>query len=160
MITNPWLAQFARTWQFTRSMTYDFLKALNDEQLSLCPHEEFGTYGKLIRHIGDVQDLYIQSLETGVADFSKKRKDRSMERSVGLLEKYLKEQDNRLYDALSAYDKDPVKEYIQWPTTKLSVLEHLFLLPQHEAIHQGQFSVSARQKGIVLPKSWVDNWGL
>jgi uncharacterized damage-inducible protein DinB len=160
MISNPWLAQFARTWQFTRSLTYDFLKVLTPDDLSYSPQLEFGTFGKLIRHVGDVQAVYVHALETGHADFDKKLKDKTMEGSLERLEKYLKEQDKALYDALSKYDKDPIKEVIVWPTTKLSVLEHLFLLPQHEAIHQGQWSLAARQAGIDLPKSWRDNWGL
>jgi uncharacterized damage-inducible protein DinB len=160
MITNPWLAQFARSWQFTRSLTYDFLACLHDENLAYSPQLEFGTIGKLIRHVGDVQAVYAEALATGTADFSRKRRDYSMESSLERLNSYLKEQDKSLYDILSGYQKDPLKELIQWPTTKLPVLEHLFLLPQHEAIHQGQWSLAARQAGIDLPKSWKDNWGL
>jgi len=160
MITNPLLAQFARSWQFTRSLTYDFLDGLSEEHLSYSPQLEFGTIGKLIRHVGDVQGVYAQALESGTADFSKKRKDYSMETSLDRLQKYLKEQDSSFYDILSKYSKDPLTEQIQWTTMKMSVLEHLFLLPQHEAIHQGQWSLAARQAGIDLPKSWKDNWGL
>jgi uncharacterized damage-inducible protein DinB len=160
MISNPWLAQFARSWQFTRSLTYDFLKVLTEENLSYSPQLEFGTFGKLIRHVGDVQGVYIEALKSGNADFSKKRQDHSMETSLERLEKYLKEQDDKLYAALADYKKDPIKEQISWPKTKLSVLEHLFLLPQHEAIHQGQWSLAGRQAGIELPTSWKDNWGL
>ena len=76
------------------------------------------------------------------------------------LEDHLRAQDNYLYDTLSKYDKDPIKHQIAWHTTNLSVLEHLFLLPQHEAVHQGQWSLAARQAGIDLPKTWVDNWKL
>ena len=160
MISNPLLAQFAKTWQFTRSLTYDFLHAIKEENLSYSPQLQFGTLGKHFRHLGDVQECYIKALATGRADFSKKRMDKSMEGSLKRLEDYLREQDKLLYDALSKFDKDPIKEEIQWATTKMSVLEHLFLLPQHEAIHQGQWSLAARQAGIDLPKSWVDNWGL
>lgn len=160
MISNPWLAQFAKSWQFTRSLTYDFLHALTEENLSYSPQLEFGTLGKQIRHIGDVQECYIRALETGKVDFSKKRMDFTMEKSLKRLEDYLREQDNYLYEALAKFDKDPIKSEIAWETCKLSVLEHLFLLPQHEAIHQGQWSLAARQAGIDLPKSWVDNWNL
>lgn len=160
MITNPWLAQVARTWQFTRALTYDFLHVLTDENLLYSPQLEFGTIGKLIRHVGDVQEVYTNALQTGQADFSQKRKDFSLEKSVERLQKYLKDQDRYLYDTLSKYEKDPLKELITWPSTKLPVLQHLFLLPQHEAIHQGQWSLAARQAGIDLPKSWKDNWGL
>lgn len=160
MISNPWLAQFAKTWQFTRSLTYDFLKVIEDQDLLYSPQLEFGTLGKQVRHLGDVQECYVRALENGVADFSKKRMDLSMETSRSRLEEHLRQQDNYLYGTLSKYDADPVKGEIKWPTTKLSVLEHLFLLPQHEAIHQGQWSLAARQHGIDLPKSWVDNWAL
>jgi uncharacterized damage-inducible protein DinB len=160
MISHPWLAQFAKTWQFTRSLTYDFLKVLNEQDLSYSPQLEFGTFGKQIRHVGDVQECYLQALETGMADFSKKRMDLTMEQSLPKLEAHLRQQDVRLYDLLSKFDGDPINQMIAWPTTKLSVLEHLFLLPQHEAIHQGQWSLAGRQHGIELPKSWVDNWAL
>lgn len=160
MISNPWLAQFAKTWQFTRSLTYDFLKVLNEQDLSYSPQLEFGTIGKQIRHVGDVQECYLHALETGVADFSKKRMDLAMEQSLAKLEAHLRQQDLRLYDLLAKFDRDPINQMIVWPTTKLSVLEHLFLLPQHEAIHQGQWSLAARQHGLELPKSWVDNWAL
>lgn len=160
MISNPWLAQFARSWQFTRSLTYDFLKVLSEDDLNYSPQLEFGTIGKLIRHVGDVQGVYTAALASGKADFDKKRRAVEVESSIEKLEQYLKQQDKALYDALSNYGKDPITETIEWPTTKLSVLEHLFLLPQHEAIHQGQWSLAARQAGIDLPKSWRDNWGL
>ncbi|SRR5579875_116090 len=160
MIPNSVLARFAKTWQFTRSLTYDFLKVLNEESLSYSPHPAFGNLGKQIRHLGDVQECYVRALETGVADFSRKRMDLSMESSLEKLTHHLREMDNYLYDALSKYTADPLKQEIKWPTTRLSVLEHLFLLPQHEAIHQGQWSLAARQHGIDLPKTWVDNWAL
>ena len=160
MISNPWLAQFARSWQFTRSLTYDFLHCLTEENLSYSPQLEFGTLGKHFRHIGDVQECYVKALETGKVDFSKKRLDFTMEGSLKKLEDHLRAQDNYLYDTLSKYDKDPIKHQIAWHTTNLSVLEHLFLLPQHEAVHQGQWSLAARQAGIDLPKTWVDNWKL
>lgn len=160
MISNPWLAQFAKTWQFTRSLTYDFIHSLKDEDLLYSPQLEFGTLGKQLRHVGDVQECYVKALETGKADFAKKRLDVSMETSLTRLEEHLKEQDQYLYRVLASFDKDPIKEPVEWETTRMSVLEHLFLLPQHEAIHQGQWSLAARQAGIDLPKSWVDNWGL
>jgi uncharacterized damage-inducible protein DinB len=160
MISNPWLAQFAKSWQFTRSLTYDFLHVLSADNLTYSPQLEFGTLGKQIRHIGDVQGCYVDALGTGQVDFSKKRMDKTMEGSAEKLEAYLREQDKYLYDTLSKYDKDPIKDEIKWHTCNLSVLEHLFLLPQHEAIHQGQWSLAARQAGIDLPKSWVDNWNL
>lgn len=160
MISNPWLAQFARTWQFTRSLTYDFMHVLKDEQLAYSPQLQFGTLGKQLRHLGDVQECYVKALDTGVADFSNKRMNVSLETSLKGLESYLHEMDGFLYDKLASFDKDPVREQIQWKGTKMSVLEHLFLLPQHEAIHQGQWSLAARQAGIDLPASWVDNWGL
>ena len=160
MISNPWLAQFAKTWQFTRSLTFDFMHCLTDDDLLYSPQLQFGTLGKHLRHIGDVQECYVKALESGKADFSKKRMDASMETSLSKLEEHLKEQDEFLYKTLSGFNKDPLKEQIQWESTKMSVLEHLFLLPQHEAIHQGQWSLAARQAGIDLPKSWVDNWGL
>jgi uncharacterized damage-inducible protein DinB len=160
MISNPWLAQFAKTWQFTRSLTYDFIHCLKAEDLSYSPQLEFGTLGKQLRHVGDVQECYVKALESGKADFSRKRLDHSMEGSLERLEEHLKEQDQYLYRVLSEFNKDPIKEQIQWEKTRMSVLEHLFLLPQHEAIHQGQWSLAARQAGIDLPKSWVDNWGL
>lgn len=160
MISNPWLAQFAKTWQFTRSLTFDFLHCLTEENLLYSPQLQFGTLGKHLRHIGDVEECYVKALESGKADFSKKRMDASMETSLSRLEEHLKEQDEFLYKTLATFNKDPLKEQIQWESTKMSVLEHLFLLPQHEAIHQGQWSLAARQAGIDLPKSWVDNWGL
>jgi len=160
MISNPWLAQFAKTWQFTRSLTFDFLHCLTEENLLYSPQLQFGTLGKHLRHIGDVEECYVKALESGKADFSKKRMDASMETSLSRLEEHLKEQDEFLYKTLATFNKDPLKEQIQWASTKMSVLEHLFLLPQHEAIHQGQWSLAARQAGIDLPKSWVDNWGL
>ena len=160
MISNPLLAQFAKTWQFTRSLTYDFLHCLKEEDLLYSPQLQFGTIGKHIRHLGDVQHCYVKALETGKADFSKKQMDISMETSVERLENHLREQDTYLYNELSKFNKDPIKEEISWHTCQMSVLEHLFLLPQHEAIHQGQWSLAARQAGIELPKSWVDNWGL
>lgn len=160
MISNPLLAQFAKTWQFTRSLTYDFLHALKEEELKYSPQLEFGTLGKQLRHVGDVQECYIKALATGKADFSKKRMDISMEVSLKKLEDYLREQDSHLYAALAKFNKDPIKEEVAWKTCRMSILEHLFLLPQHEAIHQGQWSLAARQAGIILPKSWVDNWGL
>ncbi len=160
MISNPWLAQFAKTWQFTRSLTFDFIHCLTEENLLYSPQLQFGTLGKHLRHIGDVQECYVKALESGKADFSKKRMDASMETSLSKLEEHLKEQDEYLYKTLATFSKDPLKEQIQWESTKMSVLEHLFLLPQHEAIHQGQWSLASRQAGIDLPKSWVDNWGL
>jgi len=160
MISDPWLAQFAKTWQFTRSLSYDFIHVLKEEDLLYSPQLQFGTLGKHLRHVGDVQEIYVRALETGQVDFSKKRMDHTMESSLKRLEEHLREQDNYLYATLASFQKDPIKEQIAWPTTKLSVLEHLFLLPQHEAIHQGQWSLAARQAGIDLPKTWVDNWNL
>src|SRR5438270_6776378 len=58
------MAWINEIWTFTRGLTNDLLGALDDEALGYSPGSGLGPSWKQFRHVGRVQENYVEALET------------------------------------------------------------------------------------------------
>jgi uncharacterized damage-inducible protein DinB len=142
-------------WKLFRNLTYDLLESLAEKNLIETVGKNMGSLGKQFRHLGDVQLCYNEAIKTGKIDFSKYRRDYSIENSKLKLRQFLEEMDEEMY---SLIEKNNTVE-IDWGFTKISLIEHLDFLIQHEILHQGELIVYIRSLELRFPKSWEELWG-
>lgn len=148
------LEQWAAEWAHTRQLTYDLLAALPYAVLNFSPHPEFGTFARQIRHIGDVQACYLMGLDTAKMDFGARPHQRALEQSKDHLERYLRDLDVQLTQALRSLGGEGAVRHIAWEDEEITVLQHLMRLLQHETLHHGMLALYAKVADLPLPPSW------
>lgn len=143
-------------WKFYRQMTVDLLDSLPENALSFSVGEGMGILAKQFRHLGDIELCYVEALRFGVMDFSRQRKDYSIESSKDRLREFLFEIDDALSNTLEMIE---LEKTIAWGEEQLSLAEHLSALVHHETLHQGELIVYVRVQSLSFPPSW-SAWGL
>ncbi len=152
------IRQWVETWQQTRTLTYDLLRALPYAVMNFSPHPEFGTLARQIRHAADIQACYIAAVRSGKMDFSIQPKKRALEQSKENLEAYLRQLDEELVTVLHDLTPEQHARSIDWGTEKLTLLQHLMGLLQHETLHHGMWAFYAKIADLPLPQTWKDTW--
>jgi uncharacterized damage-inducible protein DinB len=152
---NKGLKKILDKWKEMRRLTLDLLEAIPEDKLNFTVGKNMGTIGKQYRHIGDVQLCYVEAIKTGKIDFSKYRRDYSIENLKQKLKLFLKEINDEM---LKEIKKNPDAE-IDWFEEKLDLKDHVNALIQHEILHHGELIVYIRTLGLKFPKSW-EMWGL
>lgn len=150
---NPKYQSIIAEFHWARGLCLDLLKALHDEQLHNQPVPKSGSWGKQFRHLGRVQENYIQAIKTGTTIFSPEGCTYSGQITKTSLLEYLKRLDDEL---LSSLHSPPPS--INWFGEIWSVERHLQAMISHEILHHGQLILYARVGGVKLPKSW-EAWG-
>jgi uncharacterized damage-inducible protein DinB len=143
------------SWKLIRNLTYDLLESLPESMLNKTVGKNMGTIGKQFRHIGDVQLCYNYAIKNQKIDFSNYCRDYSIENSKLKLKQFLEEMDEQMYNTI---EKD-INNEIDWGFTKISLIEHINFLIQHEILHHGELIVYIRTLGLKFPKSWEEIWG-
>ena len=143
-------------WQMMRKLTLDLLESLPEDKLKLSIGKNMGTLGKQFRHIGDVQHCYNEAIKTGKIDFTKYKRDYSIESSKQKLKQFLNDMDKEMLDLIEK-NKDKL---IDWEFAKIPLIQHITYLIQHEILHQGELIVYIRTLGFEFPESWKETWGL
>jgi len=143
------------SWKMIRNLTYDLLESLPELMLKKTVGKNIGSIGKQFRHMGDVQLCYNKAIKTCKIDFSKYRRDYSIENSKVKLKQFLEEMDEEMYGLI---EKSNDIE-IDWGFAKISLIDHLNFLIQHEILHHGELIVYIRSLDLRFPKSWEDIWG-
>jgi len=114
-----------------------------------------GTIGKQFRHIGDVQICYTKAIKTGKIDFSRYRRDYSLETSKERLKTFLQEVNQEMLKLIE--ENQDAK--IDWFGEEWNLKQHIKALIEHEILHHGELIVYIRTLGLKFPKSW-ELWGL
>ena len=139
-------------WNWTRGLTYKFIDSIPPEKLSFSPSREFGSTGKQLRHMGAVQECYLQGMTAGKIDFSKRRRDEAIEKSAGLIVKYFQKLDTDLKQLLESIGDNDLEKEIEWivweDLPNPSLYQVLNYMNQHEIFHQGILQLSASVAGF------------
>ncbi len=143
------------SWKLFRNLTYDLLNSLPEKMLEKTVGKNMGSIGKQFRHLGDVQLCYNEAIKTLKIDFSKYRRDYSIENSKIKLKQFLEEVNKEMYELI---EKNNNIE-IDWGFTKVSLIDQLSFLIQHEILHHGELIVYMRSLELRFPKTWEDMWG-
>lgn len=155
-IMSPKLQRFLSQWKFDRDMTIDLLRSLSNEDLNLRPGHNVGEFWKQFRHLGRVQENYMDALETGTVQFESTGAYSGAPDGTALLE-YLNGLDQRLGEQLSMLDETRL---IDWfGEEQITAFDHLLRMMGHETLHHGQLIVYCKLLNKPFPASWKV-WGL
>jgi uncharacterized damage-inducible protein DinB len=148
---------FRRHWEFVHAMTLDFANEVPDASWEYSPHPRFAPVCKQLRHVVCVRSLYNETLTVGKADWAKKHDHYTGGLSRDELARALIQKHDDLLAILDRSDDTLVVEFIGRP---YNFAEFAHVMVQHEAIHQGQWSLYASLAGFETPLRWRLNWGL
>ncbi len=99
----PWL-------EGSREMRLQVLDILSDADLAFSPGGYNSTLGALLREMGDIEHSYIQSLKTGVQDWTYHNTEAGLESSVTRLKAWYQRLDDELQATVSAFsDEDLIR---------------------------------------------------
>jgi uncharacterized damage-inducible protein DinB len=150
------LSHFESQWKLLRGLSRDLLLSLSDDELKMSPGANLGPWWKQFRHVGRVQENYLNALATGTMKFGFEGTSYTGDPSNRSLDAYLERLDRRL----AALIKDgSTREAVNWFGEPKSVDQHLLYLADHELLHHGQWIVYRKFLGGPFPKSW-HLWGL
>ncbi len=139
-------------WEWTRSLTLKYIESVPDDKLSFSPGHGFGTLGRQLRHMADVQECYLKGLETGEIDFKKKRKDYMMETSKAKLLAYVKELDEKLKSLMKNLEEEDLNKPVKWQVWENlpdpTIFQAITYMTQHEIFHQGILQLYAALAGF------------
>jgi uncharacterized damage-inducible protein DinB len=147
---------FKSEWKFTRGLTLELLNSLTDAELSQTPSPELGPFWKQFRHVGRLQECYMEALNTKKIKFDYRNKRYRSGCSKNALKAYLRALDRELVQTFEGVDSDAT---IGWEGEMVSVFQHLMRMLAHEILHHGQWIIYARLMGKQLPPGWKA-WGV
>ncbi len=147
---------FSSAWSFTRGLTRDLLDEMSDSDLLFLPGPQLGAFWKQFRHVGRVQECYIDALSTGKIDFSPEGKSYDQGPSKKWLIEYLNRLDKTLFELIEALDWEAEMD---WFGEDVRIFEHMMRMVTHETLHHGQWVVYMRLMNKAFPDSWMV-WGL
>lgn len=147
---------FKSEWTFTRGLTLELLDSLTDAELGNAPGPGLGPFWKQFRHVGRLQECYLEALNTKRIRFDYGNKRYQGGCSKGALKAYLQELDREL---LHATEKLDWNLSVDWEGKPVSVLQHLMRMVAHETLHHGQWIFYARLMGKKLTPGWKA-WGV
>ncbi len=148
---------FRKHWEFMHAMTLDFAREVPDATWEFSPHPRFAPFCKQLRHVVCVRGVYNDGLASGRADF-----DRKHEHYTGGLDREslvaaLASKHDKLLTVLDTIDTGRAIESFG---RTFPFAEFAHVMTQHEAIHQGQWSVYASLAGFETPLRWRLEWAL
>ena len=147
---------FTSQWRFVRSLTNDLLESILDEDLLKTPALALGPWWKQFRHMGRVQENYLQAIDTGTVRFGFEGTSYKDGAAKNKLKEYLGNLDKRLNTVVESGKETSA---INWFGERKSLAQHLLCLADHEILHHGQWIVYQKQLGGNFPPSW-SAWGL
>jgi len=126
---------FKSEWNFARKLTLELLDSLTDTELSKPPGRDLGPFWKQFRHVGRLQECYVEALTTKAISFDYANKRFKGGCSKDALKTYLQELERQSLQVIEQVDW---KIAINWDGEKVGVLQHLMRMASHEILHHGQ----------------------
>ncbi len=153
-------AQMKEFWELNRMYTQlrdELMGLLTDGDLLYTPGGANPSLGELCRELGETEYAYAQSFANFKVDFSYRRHDAELTRSVDKLKAWYAQLDAELEAAVNAVTDDDVANK-QMDRDGYQVPVHLSLDIYREAllIFYGKVSVYAKAMGKPLTQTWRD----
>lgn len=154
------LTKVLAEWHFSRKLTVEFLKTLDEKQLNYAipTARGLGPLWKQFRHVGRVQDDYCRALTTLKVEFTEKHSTYEGGANAQKLAGYLDDCDKRFKRCLRQFNEKPNQE-IDWFGEPVDIQTHLLRLISHESLHHGQFIIAGYSLDVKFPESW-SSWGI
>jgi uncharacterized damage-inducible protein DinB len=142
-------------WKWARSLTVDLLKSVTPDDLSFVINESSGPLWKQFRHMGRVQENYLNAIESGQIGFGIEGCTHLLAPSKEELLDYLNALEQRFDLLLENVTPSTV---IDWFGQPASLKSHITRMLMHETLHHGQLILYVRAIGKAFPESWRA-WG-
>ena len=155
-MNNELIQRFDSQWRFARGLTRDLLESLEPHELEFSPAQGLGPLWKHFRHLGRVEENYLEAVETGKVVFGFDNTTYGGDASRQSLADYLARVDRRLTQVLTTCDS---VQTVDWFRNIVDIYTHFTRMADHETLHHGMFVVYARLLGRPFPSSWAA-WGL
>ncbi|HEY7221138.1 MAG TPA: hypothetical protein VH985_22390, partial [Candidatus Binatia bacterium] len=68
-MSDPLIDHFVAQWKFLRDLTKDLFESISQEEMERSPKANVGPWWKQFRHVGRVQENYLNALDTGAVKF-------------------------------------------------------------------------------------------
>jgi uncharacterized damage-inducible protein DinB len=101
----PWLEE-------VRGMRSQLLDILSNVDLAFSPGGQNMTLGALLCRIGDLEHSYIESLKTGVRDWSYHNTEAGLESDITRLKAWFQALDDEMLDTISAFSKEDLTKRV------------------------------------------------
>ena len=148
-----WKEQFLGDWEYSRKDTIKFIETVPEDKLGFSPHKDWGSIGRQLRHMADVQECYIKAIDTKKVTFQNKRKDYSMETDKQKLIDYMKKLDKQLKEKIKKLSENDLLTKVDWEEVgNPSIAVMLNYMKDHEIYHQGILQVYASLAGFQTPR--------
>jgi uncharacterized damage-inducible protein DinB len=155
-MNNELIERFESQWRFARGLTRDLLESLEPDELAFTPGTHLGPFWKHFRHLGRVQEHYLQAIETGKVAFGFDNTTYRGDASRQALVSYLDRVDQRFTHVLTTLG---ATRPIDWFGSTVDTYTHFTRMADHETLHHGMFVVYVRLLARSFPSSWAA-WGL
>ncbi len=161
MSARSFNSDFEKAWKEIRQLTLDFVEGVPDNSWAYTFHEKYSPLCKQFRHMIWATGLYADALLNNKMNFKIKKSFYS-----GTLDRHeittaLKKSDESLLSFIKKMSHDEMINYsVEAFGTKLSFVEFMSIIIEHEANHHGLWSTYATMAGFATPKTWQDSWGL
>jgi uncharacterized damage-inducible protein DinB len=116
----PWLEE-------VRGMRSQLLDILSNADLAFSPGGQNMTLGELVRRMGDLEHVYIQSLKTGRRDLSYHNMEAGLEHDITRLKAWFQALDEELLETISAFSKEELTKRVDrggFPSTVEREIDH------------------------------------
>jgi len=150
------IQRFDSQWRFSRGLTRELLESLEPHELAFSPAQGLGPLWKHFRHLGRVEENYLDAVETGKVVFGFDNTTYRGDASRQSLDDYLARIDQRLMEVLTTCYSIRT---VDWFGSNVDIYTHFTRMAYHETFHHGMFVVYARLLGRSFPSGWKA-WGL
>lgn len=161
MANTEIINEFREIWKFSRGLTFKFIETVPDEKWQFTPHERYSPLHKQFRHMVWVSGLYNEALGSGtMRNCESKKEHYSGDLTRGNILAGLRLQDTQLDQVLERITADVMNHKVEAFGLSMGFTEFTHVMLQHEAMHQGLWSLYAALGGFKTPKEWQENYGL
>ena len=142
-------------WKYCRSITVKFISELSDIDLDkLLPRKNYNTIRLHLEELARIQSYYVDALITKRMSFEG---NPVQDNSKQGLKKIMAELDEKLENALDAFDGD---ETIEWHGEHRNVHQHISAMISHEQMHIGQIVAFCYAVEICIPNEITNTMAL
>src|SRR4051812_20156182 len=117
-MSDPLIAHFVSQWKFLRGLTQDLLESISQAEMARSPDANVGPWWKQFRHVGRVQENYLNAIDSGAVKFGFENTTYHSRESKAELQKYLQRLDDRLHALLRTEIR---RQDIDWFGKKLPI---------------------------------------
>ena len=155
---NSLMREYYPTFELYQAMRNQLMEILSDADLIFQPQGENETLGALCLEIGETEASYIQSFKTFKQDFSYRKEEMGLERSVDRLAAWFGDLDRELKSALEAISEKELRDRVVDRGGGFMMPLHIQLDVYKEAllIFYGKVSVYLKALGKERPQQWQE----